>query len=175
MMDFKIDSDGDVIISDGKFELLTTIQEAVRQRLSIGLKTFLGEYFLDTTVGIPYRQQIFNKNITPTEVDALFLKYIYTDDDVIKVVSFDSTYNQYTRKYDLDFEVLTTDGLLRVSLPNITTNDEVEYLAAGDFVVSPSCNLGNIYSAGTNTIITPASSTSTPSTLTVFDTEYMVI
>lgn len=153
MMDFKIDSDGDIIINDGKFELLVTIQEAVRQRLSIGLQTFLGEYFLDITQGIPYRQQIFNKSITPKEVDALFLKYITADEDVIKVLSFDSTYNQYTRKYDLDFEVLTTDGLLRVNLPNITTNDEVEYNEATDVVITPSCRTQGIMSGQDGTII----------------------
>lgn len=153
MMDFKLGDDGDILVIDGKFELLNTIQEAVKQRLSIKLRTFLGEYFLDISQGIPYRQQIFNKGITPRETDAIFLAKILEDSDVIKVTSFSSTYTSNNRGYDLKFEVLTTDGLLRVNLPSITPNDEVEYSPANDFVISPSCRTEGFMSGGDGDII----------------------
>ena len=153
MIDFKLDGEGDILITDGKFTLLNTIQEAVRQRILITLRTFLGEYFLDISQGIPYRQQIFNKGITTKETDAIFLAKILSDPDVIKVESFSSTYLASNRSYDLRFEVLTTDGLLRINLPNITPNDEVEYLPASDFVISPSCRTQGIMSGGEGAII----------------------
>jgi hypothetical protein len=137
MMDFKLGSDGDLIFEDGKFSLLTTIQEAVRQRTQISLQTFLGEYFLNIAVGLPYRQQIFNKGLSKLEVDALFIREISRDADVIQVVDFNST--QVGRAYSLNYEVLTTDGLIRVNIPSITPNDEVQYNPANDLVVSPSC------------------------------------
>ena len=151
MMDFKLGSDGDLLFEDGKFTLLTTIQEAVRQRIQIRLQTFLGEYFLDTSVGLPYRQQIFNKGLSKVEVDALFIREINKDTDVIQVVDFSST--QVGRAYSLNFEVLTTDGLLRVNLPSITPNDEVEYSPANDFVISPSCRTEGFMSGGDGDII----------------------
>ena len=157
-MDFKLGDDGDILVIDGKFELLNTIQEAVKQRLTITLRTFLGEYFLDISQGIPYRQQIFNKGITPKETDAIFLAKILEDRDVIKVTSFSSTYTSSNRGYDLNFEVLTTDGLLRVNLPSITPNDEVEYSAASDFVISPSCRTQGIMSGGDGDVITKSES-----------------
>ena len=153
MMDFKLGDNGDILIVSGKFELLNTIQESVKQRLNISLRTFLGEYFLDISQGIPYRQQIFNKGITPKETDAIFLAKILEDTDVIKVTSFSSIYTSSTRGYDLKFEVLTTDGLLRVNLPNITPNDEVDYTPANDFVISPSCRTEGFMSGGDGDII----------------------
>jgi len=152
MMDFKLGSDGDLLFEDGKFTLLTTIQEAVRQRIQIRLQTFLGEYFLDTSVGLPYRQQIFNKGLSKVEVDALFIREINKDNDVIQVIDFSST--QVGRAYSLNFEVLTTDGLLRVNLPSITPNDEVDYSPANDFVISPSCRTQGIMSGGDGDITT---------------------
>jgi len=152
MMDFKLGSDGDLLFEDGKFTLLTTIQEAVRQRIQIRLQTFLGEYFLDTSVGLPYRQQIFNKGLSKVEVDALFIREINKDTDVIQVIDFSST--QVGRAYSLNFEVLTTDGLLRVNLPSITPNDEVDYNPANDFVISPSCRTQGIMSGGDGDITT---------------------
>jgi hypothetical protein len=151
MMDFKLGSDGDLLFDDGKFTLLTTIQEAVRQRTQIVLQTFLGEYFLDTSVGLPYRQQIFNKGLSKLEVDALFIREISRDPDVIQVVDFNST--QVGRAYSLNYEVLTTDGLLRVNLPNITPNDEVDYSPANDFVISPSCRTEGFMSGGDGDIM----------------------
>ena len=151
-MDFKLGSGGDLLFEDGKFTLLTTIQEAVRQRVQIRLQTFLGEYFLDTSVGLPYRQQIFNKGLSKVEVDALFIREINKDTDVIQVIDFSST--QVGRAYSLNFEVLTTDGLLRVNLPSITPNDEVEYSPANDFVISPSCRTQGIMSGGDGDITT---------------------
>lgn len=151
MMDFKLDIDGDLEIISGKPSVLETIQEAVKQRLQIRLQTFLGEYFLDITQGIPYRQQIFNKGLTKKEVDALFLREISLDPDVIKVLSFSS--EQINRRYKLNFEVLTEDGLLRVNLPNITPNDEVTYLPPDDFVISPSCRREGIMSGQDGSLI----------------------
>lgn len=152
MIDFKLGEDGDVIISNGKFTLLDTIQEAVRQRLQIVLNTFQGEWFLNTTFGIPYRQRILGKGLTKTEIDAIFLNKITQDPDVIKVLSFFSTYNSIKRGYDLTFEVLTVEGKLRVYSPFETPNDEVLYPTPPEFVIKPSCRNEGIMDGGDSLI-----------------------
>lgn len=146
MIDFKLGDDGDITISEGKFELIETYQESVRQRLQVRLQTFLGEWFLDTSVGIPYRQGIFNKGLTKREVDAIFIREINKDPDVIRTISFSAV--QIGRKYELDFEVQTKDGIIRVLTPTLTPNEEITYNPASDFVISPSCKTNEYSNAG---------------------------
>jgi hypothetical protein len=43
--------------------------------------------------------------------------------------------------------------LLRINQPNITPNDEIEYSAANDFVISPSCRTQGIMSGGDGDMI----------------------
>ncbi len=62
MMDFSINN-RDLEIAQGDFLLCATDTDAVAQALSIRLKTFAGEWFLDTRVGIPYLTDILGKKI----------------------------------------------------------------------------------------------------------------
>lgn len=140
MIGFKLNSAGDIEASNGKISLLSTIQEAVRQRLEIKLRTFQNEWFLDTTYGIPYRQQIIGKGSTQKEVDAIYIAAINEDPDVQRIVFFNSTYNSFGRLYDLDFEVLVADELLRVSTANQTPAEEIEYPEPDHSALQPSCD-----------------------------------
>lgn len=56
MSDLKLGVDGDLEIKNGDL-LLTTSDDAVRQHLQQRLRTFLGEWFLDLDVGIPFFQR----------------------------------------------------------------------------------------------------------------------
>jgi hypothetical protein len=118
MTGFKLNADGDIgLDSNNRIETLSTYQELVRQRLDIKLKTFKGEWFLDTTFGVPYRdtgdgKSIIGKGYTASDIDALFIALIKEDPDVLSIKYFKSTYNTITRLYDLTFEVLVRDGSL---------------------------------------------------------------
>ncbi len=118
MTGFKLNADGDIgLDSNNRMETLSTYQELVRQRLDIKLKTFKGEWFLDTTFGVPYRdtgdgKSIIGKGYTASDIDALFIALIKEDPDVLSIKYFKSTYNTITRLYDLTFEVLVRDGSL---------------------------------------------------------------
>ena len=143
MIGFKLNSAGDIEASDGKITLLSTIQEAVRQRLQIKLRTFQNEWFLDTTYGIPYRQQIIGKGLSKAEIDALYISEINSDPDVQRIVYFNSTYNPYSRLYDLDFEVRVLDELLRVDTASITASEEIDYPVPDNSALLPSCDAPN--------------------------------
>lgn len=144
MIGFKLDpTTNDLIVSGGKISLLSTLQEAVRQRLSIKLKTWQGEWFLDTTYGIPYRQQIIGKGLSKAEIDALYIAEINADPDVQRIVYFNSEYNPYTRLYDLNFEVKVEDELLRVDTARLTAAEEIEYPTPDNSALLPSCDAPN--------------------------------
>ena len=140
MIGFKLNNAGDIEASDGKISLLSTVQEAVRQRLEIKLRTFQNEWFLDTTYGIPYRQQIIGKGLSKPEIDALYIDVINQDPDVQRIVYFNSTYSPLTREYDTSFEVRVADELLRVETLKQTPSEEIEYPVPDGSQLTPSCD-----------------------------------
>jgi hypothetical protein len=131
----------DIEAVGGKITLLSTVQQAVRQRLSIKFKTFQGEYFLDTTYGLPYRQQIIGKGRTKAEIDALYILEINRDPEVRRVNYFNSVYDPIKRDYKLDFEVVVDDRLLRSNDAQLSASDEIDYGDGSNEALVPSCNL----------------------------------
>lgn len=142
MIGFKLNADGDISTDvNGNINLLSTVQESVRQRLDIKLKTFQGEWFLDTTFGIPYRQQIIGKGLSIAERDAIYIKAIKEDRSVNRIVYFTSLYNPDTRFYSVDFEVNVDNTTLRSSTANLLPAEEIEYPIPDNFALEPSCQI----------------------------------
>jgi hypothetical protein len=145
MSGFKLDANGDIEVdSTGKMLLLSTYQELVKQRLQIKLRTFKGEWWLDTSFGIPYRdtgdgRAIIGKGYSKTDIDALYVAAIKSDPDVLSIKYFNSTYNSITRLYDLNFEV-------KVRNENLTTTSysapwQEETYTYNPTTLTSSCNI----------------------------------
>jgi len=109
--DFYIDpATGDWSLEGGTtIRMCETEEELTRQRLALNLRLFLGEWFADTTIGIPYFESIYGKN-SKNDVDAIFKAAIRKTDGVIKITKFNSTLDKVTRKYTLVFSVTTETG-----------------------------------------------------------------
>lgn len=119
-MDLLLDTDtGDMVYVNGGCPVTQLTGDVVAQRLRITLYTFLGEWFLDTTVGVPYFQQIFGKLRSKASVDLIFQQIITTDPDVIEILTFESTLDKTARGYSMTFQVRVADNT--ASLP-ITIN-----------------------------------------------------
>lgn len=110
-MDLLLDRDThDMVFVNGATPTTQDIRDVVAQRLKISLSTFLGEWFLDQDVGIPYFQRVFGKQRSKSTVDAIFQAKILEDEDVIQMLSYDSTLDGATRTFSLTFKVLTVAG-----------------------------------------------------------------
>lgn len=119
-MDLLLDTNtGDMVYVNGGCPVTQRTAEVVAQRLRITLYTFLGEWFLDTTVGVPYFQQIFGKLRSKASVDLIFQQIITTDPDVIEILTFESVLDKTARGYSMTFQVRVADNT--ASLP-ITIN-----------------------------------------------------
>jgi len=79
----------------------------VAQRLKIKLLTFRGEYFLNTTEGIPYFQTIFKRGVSKSTIDTIFQEAILSEPDVLEIIEFNSIIDVQTRTYQLSFKVRT--------------------------------------------------------------------
>lgn len=114
-MDLLLNNDtGDLIFVNGKCPVTQLQADVVAQRLRITLYTFLGEWFLDQTVGVPYLQQIFTKVQKKSTVDLIFQGLISKDPGVIEILSFKSEISQ-KRGYTMTFSVRVADNT--ASLP----------------------------------------------------------
>lgn len=116
-MDFLLDTEptspnyGDVTWRNGPLRKQETTQsrvDVVGQRLLILLKTFKGEWFLDTEYGIGYFQSILGHKIKKSAVDLIFQREILLENGVKELTFFESTFEN--RKYSLSFRVKVTTG-----------------------------------------------------------------
>lgn len=115
MSDLKLESDrnsayyNDLVIEDGDL-VLTSGEEAVEQRVRQYLSTFLGEWFLDTRVGVPWFQQIMIKNFDPVVVDSILKTTILNVPGIEELSYFDIDIDSSTREMTLSFKARCDDG-----------------------------------------------------------------
>jgi hypothetical protein len=107
------DNDGDILIDMNKFSLVDGLSE-IRQRLIQNLRTFLGEWFLDTTLGVPYHQLIFEKDTPPTVVEDLLKNAILETVGVTGLKSWQRLDLSSTRELRVSFIVSTSQGDLSI-------------------------------------------------------------
>ena len=100
----------DMVFVNGGCPVTVAQQDIVAQRLKITLMTFLGEWFLDTELGIPYFQQILTKVRNKATVDSIFQQAILNDPGVLEMVAYESTLDSANRGFNLDFAVRVADG-----------------------------------------------------------------
>nr|DAH57195.1 MAG TPA: Protein of unknown function (DUF2634) [Caudoviricetes sp.] len=72
------------------------------------LRTFQGEWFLNTQHGVPYWQTILGKKTTKAAVDLILQQKILAENGVKELTYFKSTL--VNRKYELTFKVKVTTG-----------------------------------------------------------------
>lgn len=93
---------GDLVLNDGV--------EAIRQHILQRLRMFLGEWFLDNTIGLPYFQQILVKNPDQSKIDAIFINQILGTPGVVSLTKYSFVPNFINRSVSVTFECLTTQG-----------------------------------------------------------------
>jgi hypothetical protein len=101
----------DLIIKDGDLILIDNA-ERVSQQIKIKLRSFLGEWFLDTTYGVPYLEEILIKNPSLNNIRNILRTQILDVDDVAAVTSLELSLNSSARTLTVTFECQTTYGLV---------------------------------------------------------------
>lgn len=93
--------------ADGSLAVVTGA-EAVGQHVRQRLKTFAGEWFLDTTAGVPWLSQIMGKKYDPALAEAVVKAEILDTDGVVEITSFSVGFDRTERRLNIkDVEVLT--------------------------------------------------------------------
>jgi len=113
MSDVGLTTDHDLNVIDNDLVVLTGLDAKV-QKLKQEYKMFLGEWFLNTSKGVPYIQKIFTKQVNVSEVDAILKNVILDSEDVIELISFDLQLNS-DRRLLLDFSVRFEEGVATIN------------------------------------------------------------
>lgn len=102
----------DIVWNNGALTKEFTTQpftQTVAQRLKIRLLTFAGEYFWDTSYGVPWYQRLLGrKQSSKSAIDLIFNQKILEEVGVKEIITFDSTF--VNRVYSLTFSVRVVDG-----------------------------------------------------------------
>lgn len=107
---------GDLNIVDGDIAMIDGA-EAVRQRLTIKLSTFLGEWFDDPTFGVPYKENIFTKPKRIALINATMTRAILEVPGVNRLlapIEYDDETQRTLRKLLMSFAVNTDFGIVEL-------------------------------------------------------------
>lgn len=104
-------NDHDILIKDGDF-LLIDNAERVAQQIKVKLLTFLGEWFLDTTWGVPYLEYILVKQPNQELIKQILSEQILSVDDVKSLNALELDYQVKVRILIINYEVSTEYGLI---------------------------------------------------------------
>lgn len=108
-MDLLLDSNHDLVFTNGSCPVTASRADSIAQRLNIKLLTFLGEWFLDTEYGVPYITEVLGKPRKQSSIDSIMQKAILEEEGVLSIVEFSSSLSN-TREYSLTFRAKVDDG-----------------------------------------------------------------
>ncbi len=136
--DLKLGNGNDLIINGGDLALTTTRTELAAQTLGITLKTYQGEWFLNSKFGVPYIQEIIGVAKKKDVVDRIFLAQIANNIYVDSINSYTSSFDRDERYYSMNVTV-TVGADTVTTLFNTQPSEEFIYPASGEDNASITC------------------------------------
>jgi hypothetical protein len=122
-------TDGDLSVTGGKFSLVTDPATAGAQKLRNQFKLFLGEWFLDTRVGVPYFAAALGVKPNIAILEQLFGNIIRKTKGVKALNSITITFDRAKRALSVAFQavwdtgaVITFTDLDKPFVVNVATN-----------------------------------------------------
>jgi hypothetical protein len=103
----RIDSDGDMMFGHGAADYLQDTPEAVAQNVKTRLGLWRGQWFLDTTEGTLWMQEILGKN---EAVETIIRSRILGTPGVLEITSFESVFDPDARALSVTATINTKYG-----------------------------------------------------------------
>ncbi|MEX4584681.1 hypothetical protein MY756_05540 [Haemophilus influenzae] len=112
MIDLKLSGQHDLMIKDRKLVLVDGVNQKAQQ-IKVVLLTFLGEWFLDTTIGLPYFDEILTKNPDNARIQSIFRKKIMGVKGVLAVERLSLEFHLKDRVLVVQFSARTNEGVVK--------------------------------------------------------------
>lgn len=110
----QLDGNGDYQLG-GTSVFLVNSPETVAQAVLTRLRLWLGEWFIDTTDGTPWSQEILGKLRQGRNPDAAIKERILGTPGVQEIVSYDSTFDGASRRLSITATLTTDYGQATIS------------------------------------------------------------
>ena len=109
---------GLVVDSSNSLSVLTDL-EALVKKCEQRLRFFLGEWFLNTSAGIPYFQEIYANSINPALIIGLLNADLLQESDITAVNEIDFTFDRETGKFTYSAKIDSIYGMGTVNTGDI--------------------------------------------------------
>jgi len=110
MVDLKIDpTTRDLVIENGDLVLVDGV-DAVRQDVDIRLNTFLGTWFLDQRIGIPYFERILGQKPRYQAIAGIFREAILETPGMVSLTDLRLDFDGTTRTLSVAFRGVASEG-----------------------------------------------------------------
>lgn len=84
--------------------------EAIAQRVRVRFRFFLGEWFLDRRLGVPYYREILKKNPDPILIASILRTVLTSTPGILRVTKMATRWDRGPRIMYVDFEATLEDG-----------------------------------------------------------------
>ena len=119
MKDLKIDqSKYDIVIQNGDIVLINGIEQ-IAQSIKSSLLVFMGEWFLNTTIGIDYLNRVFTKQTNSRIVRSIILRNLQKHENVVRVTDLQLNVDRVNSTLDVRATVLVRDEQDNQDITNI--------------------------------------------------------
>lgn len=109
-----LDANGDMTWGRGSGNFLVDSPEFVRQKVLTGLGLWRGEFFLNTSAGMPWSTEVLGKN-TQAFYDAAIQKQVLSTSGVTGINSYSSSFDAVTRLLSVSMRVQTQFGAITIT------------------------------------------------------------
>lgn len=103
-MDIKLDTNHDIFVDNSDL-VLTTEENFIVQSLIIRLQFILNDWFLNTSVGLPYPTIIFERGTNISTIYNLYRKEILNTNGVQEIIKLTLTPFNDERRLQVDFTI----------------------------------------------------------------------
>lgn len=105
----KLDANGDYTFGGSDNDFLVNSPDAVAQAVLTRLKLFQGEWFVDTTAGMPWNTEVIGKYTSNTR-DAAIRNCILGTTGVSEITAYSSSYDTDPRELTVTATITTIYG-----------------------------------------------------------------
>jgi len=129
MITLAIDDNNDIFLDASGNVAIVDNAESLRQRLLERLQFFLGEWFLDETLGVPYFQQILQSDVDINIVSNIITNEILKESEVIRVEApvINTTTAKISQHPVISFDRTTRKFMYSASIVNEFTTFDLTF------------------------------------------------
>ena len=122
-LDILMDATNDLAIVNNTMVFTPNQEILSRQEVQITLSMFRGEWFFDTTFGVPYLAndnnpiQLLSKDSSKQAIDNAIRDAVLRRDGIISIASYTSVFNDVNRTLDVQLTAVTESGTITFDTP----------------------------------------------------------